>query len=249
MVPASPTTAPATTPPLALTHAESRHRTVTARKRRAGYNPSTGTYARGASASNAYGSAGAGAGIQPTHRGLWRHRARLQCLWELGKLDGFEERQHCIQPASNERERNHRVGAHFERWQGRRRVGSVRQQRRRRSDAQMATSTRPRTAMPTRTPGAVGRQTKAEAGTMFRSPAAQVPEAVSTAASKGWGGQEKSSSSAFSGAVEVEAGNPGRRVLAVRQAGAVVVAGVAAGEADGIAANEVKFGEVSHEVS
>ena len=68
----------------------------------AGYNPSTGTYARGARSRTAYGSVSAGqatttgirhpkgcSSVQPENRGLWRHRSRLQCEWELGELEWF----------------------------------------------------------------------------------------------------------------------------------------------------------------
>ena len=65
------------------------------------YNPATGTYARGASVSNAYGTAEGRSGIQPKHRSLCRHASDFQRLWELRKLGCVKERQYRLHPASN----------------------------------------------------------------------------------------------------------------------------------------------------
>lgn len=87
------------------------------------YNPSTGTYARGASTSNAHGTQSAAQSLQPKDRGIRADAARFQCQWKLGKLDGFEKRQHGVQPASNDLSRYDRVGENFEWWLRLRRVG------------------------------------------------------------------------------------------------------------------------------
>jgi hypothetical protein len=60
-----------------------------------GYNPSTGTYARGASTSTAYGTQKVGQAYNPYTGALWRNTSRFQCVFELGKLDGLEERPDC----------------------------------------------------------------------------------------------------------------------------------------------------------
>ena len=59
-----------------------------------GYNPSTGTYARGGTVSNGYGSASAGQAYNPQDRGLCRDRARVQCVWQLWGLHSFEKWHH-----------------------------------------------------------------------------------------------------------------------------------------------------------
>ena len=56
--------------------------------------------------------------IQPKDRSLRRHCARVQCQWELGQLDGFEERPDCLRPASNDRSGIYGVDTNFERRQG-----------------------------------------------------------------------------------------------------------------------------------
>ena len=156
------------------------------------YNPSTGTYARGASASNALWHAGGRPGVQPKHGSLCRHASNLQRLWELRKLGCLQERQHRLHPASNYRERVGRIGTDFVGRQGCRRDGRVRQ-RVPRARPQMATSMRPQTAMSTRTPAAVGADPGTPKSTSSYSGA-------NSAAANGYGGQEKSSgSSAFGG--------------------------------------------------
>ena len=55
--------------------------------------------------------------------------ARFQCQRELGKLDGFEKRHHCVQPASNDLSRNH-GRCKLERRLGLWRVRQVQQRRR-----------------------------------------------------------------------------------------------------------------------
>jgi hypothetical protein len=57
-----------------------------------GYNPSTGTYARGASTSTAYGTQKVGQAYNPYTGAYGATHSRFQCVFELGKLDGLEER-------------------------------------------------------------------------------------------------------------------------------------------------------------
>ena len=68
-----------------------------------GYNPSTGTYARGASATTAIRKRGRRPGLQPAHRSVCLHRSGLKRLWERWSLDGQQERQDRLYPASVER--------------------------------------------------------------------------------------------------------------------------------------------------
>ena len=157
------------------------------------YNPSTGTYARGASASNAYGSASSRSGVQPKHRSLWRHASSLQRLWELRKLGRLKERQHRVHPASNDRARVCGNGTNFGGWQRCCRVGRVRQYA---AAGQTAN----------------GNKYAAANGNVYKNTGSGwqqtqgTPKSTSSysgansAAARGWGGQEKSSgSSAFGG--------------------------------------------------
>src|ERR1700687_642552 len=82
----------------------------------------------------------------------------------------------------------------------------------------MAISTRPRTGIPTRTPAAAGR-TLVEAQT---NPAAQVTTPVLPRAGEG---RKRAAGHQRSAEAATEAGDPGRRALAGRRAGAEVEAG------------------------
>src|SRR5450432_33951 len=123
---------------------------------------------------------------------------------------------------------------------------------------------RPRTVIPTATPGAVGTRraevrtnphrvtriplvrrnpvpvTQAKAPRVTRDRRAALPAPVAG------GRRTRAADHRLSAEVVAEAGNPGRTVLVVRQAGAVVVAGAAAvaGEACGADANVVRCGLV-----
>src|ERR1700722_8029708 len=90
----------------------------------------------------------------------------------------------------------------------------------------MATSMRPLTETPTQTPGVVGKvQARTPQNTThpatLRRRAVQVPVA---------GEGRKGAADHLPSIAAVAAGNPGRPVLVARKAGAVVVAGAAAGE-------------------
>ena len=112
----------------------------------------------------------------------------------------------------------------------------------------MATSMRPRTGTPTPTPGAAGR---VQARTLTRNtthPAtpAQAPEEHSVPVA---GEGRKRAADHRPSIAAAEAGRPGSPVLAAHTAGAVVVAGEAAGEPDGRSARETTWMSDGVEVS
>ena len=170
-------------------------------------------------------------GVQPKHRSLCRHASSLQRLWKLRKLGCLKERQHRVHPASNYRARVCRNGTNFGGWQRCCCVGRVRQQCVPRAKPQTATSMPRQTAMSTRTPGAVGTRPRVP----LTAQATQEPTLLLLAAMEG----RKRAAGHRPLAEAAEAvGNPGRRVLVVRQAAVVAAAGADAGEANG-PANEV----------
>ncbi len=121
-----------------------------------GYNPSTGTYARGAHSLERLRQCKCRSSIQPKNRGLCLDCARFQCLWQLWEPRRFRKTAplHTASIKRPLRERRVRCTP---------RMGARRMAHRASTATapplvrpQTATSTRPRTATPTRTPGADG---------------------------------------------------------------------------------------------
>ena len=204
-----------------------------------GYNPSTGTYARGGTVSNGYGSQSAGQAYNPRTGAYGCHRARFQRQWELGKLDGFEERQHRVQPTSDDRSMEPRARC---------KPRTVARLPARRGSTtappwvrpQMATSTRPQTATLTATPGAVGKEIR----TILRNPARRVtPDRAQAVQGLGRAGRRAVHRPSAAAAAEV--GHPGQRALVVRQAEAAAVAGVAGEHGDSLAQTKSTLGALS----
>ena len=148
--------------------------------------------------------------VQPEDRSVRRDCARVQCLWELWSLDGFEKRYHRLRAASNELSRNHGSGAHSNgasAYGASGKYGIAPPW----AKPQMATSTRPRTGTPTRTRERLERKARNQSQHQSAVPAAGE-------------GRKRAADHRHSVEAAEAVGHPDRPVLAVRQAGQAAAA-------------------------